>query len=91
MASAEGCDIANLHIDATEGGQNSCWCQFGSNDYPDFDDDWMSCFLDESAMGGTYSYVAVDDQGCSGYIHMDWGWYGGVWLDGGSTSLEDCA
>ena len=45
MASAEGCDIANLHIDATEGGQNSCWCQFGSNDYPDFDDDWMACFL----------------------------------------------
>ena len=37
------------------------------------------------------SYEEVDGMGCWGYIHMDWGWYGGVYLQGGSTSLEDCA
>ena len=35
--------------------------------------------------------VAVNGQGCSNYIDMDNGYYGGVYLQGGSTSLEDCA
>ena len=59
--------------------------------------DWyQSC--DTSYCGNTCcvpsdppSYTAVYNQGCMGYIHMDGGYYGGVWLQGGSTSLEDCA
>ena len=37
-------------------------------------------------------YVAVDDQGCDGYIHMDGGYYGGdTYIEGGQTTLEQCA
>ena len=43
-----------------------------------------------AACRATPDHWAVHDQGCSNYIHMDYGYYG-VWLDGGSTSLEDCA
>ena len=46
---------------------------------------------DHGEDGDTPAYVAVHNKGCSDYIHMDYGDYGGVDLEGGSTSLEECA
>jgi len=46
---------------------------------------------DHGEDGDTPAYVAVHNKGCSDYIHMDNGDYGGVDLEGGSTSLEECA
>ena len=36
------------------------------------------------------NYVKVDSRGCEGYVHMDYGDYGGVWLSG-VVSLDECA
>ena len=61
-------------------GAGSDACGYRFRCYGEVSDDEAGC-----------SYEEVYGTGCWDYIHMDWGWYGGVYLQGGSTSLEDCA
>ena len=65
------------------------------DDYDDdYDNDYNNnndYYNDDYDGDDDFDYVAVNGQGCSHYINMDWGYYGGVYLQGGSTSIQQCA